>query len=140
MLEKRPLSIRLILFFENYVRGMCMGRLLIILFSPPWQSENTDTVYEFARAALEEGHEVTVFCDVDALYNLMINQILPDMMTPGGKMAKLIESGVQIHACGESARLRGIDPQTNLIKGTIRSSLGRLAELMEKHDRIVAFG
>jgi sulfur relay (sulfurtransferase) complex TusBCD TusD component (DsrE family) len=117
-----------------------MGRLLIILFSPPWQSENTDTVYEFARAALEEGHEVTVFCDVDALYNLMINQILPDMMTPGGKMAKLIESGVQIHACGESARLRGIDPQTNLIKGTIRSSLGRLAELMEKHDRIVAFG
>jgi len=117
-----------------------MGSLLIILFSPPWQSENTDTVYEFARAALEQGHEVTVFCDVDALYNLMANQILPNMMTPAGKIAKLIELGVQIHACGESARLRGIDLQTSLIKGTIRSSLGRLAELMEKHDRIVAFG
>jgi sulfur relay (sulfurtransferase) complex TusBCD TusD component (DsrE family) len=139
-LEKTPLSIRLNLFFENYVRGIGMDRLLIILFSPPWQSENTDTVYEFARAALEEGHEVTVFCDVDALYNLMTSQILPNVMTPACKMAKLIELGVQIHACGESARLRGVDPQASLIKGTIRSSLGRLAELMEKHDQIVAFG
>lgn len=117
-----------------------MGRLLLILFSPPWQSENTDTVYEFARAALEEGHEVTVFCDIDALYNLMTSQILPNMATPAGKMAKLIEIGVQIQACGESARLRGIDLQTNLIKGAVRSSLGKLAESMEKHDRIVAFG
>ena len=117
-----------------------MRRLLIILFSPPWQSENTDTVYEFARAALEEGHEVTVFCDFDALYNLMASQILPNMTTPASKMAKLIRLGVQILACVESARLRGIDLQNNLIEGAGRSSLGRLAELMEKHDRIVAFG
>jgi len=117
-----------------------LGKLLIILFSPPWQSENTDTVYEFARAAMEEGHEVAVFCDIDATYNLMASQLLPDQTTPAGKMAKLIEMGVQVLACGESARLRGIDLQNNLIKGAVRSSLGRLAELMEEHDRILAFG
>jgi len=117
-----------------------VGKLLIILFSPPWQSENTDTVFGFAQTAMEEGHEVSVFCDIDATYNLMASQILPNQETPAGKFAQLIEMGVQVLACGESARLRGIDLQTNLIKGAVKSSLGRLAELIEKHDRIVAFG
>jgi len=117
-----------------------VGKLLIILFSPHWQSENTDTVFEFAKAAMEEGHEVSVFCDIDATYSLMASQILPDQATPAGKIAQLIEMGVQVLACGESARLRGIDLQTNLIKGVVKSSLGRLAQLMEKHNRIVAFG
>lgn len=117
-----------------------MGKLLIILFSPPWQSENTDTVYEFAKAAVEEGHEVTVFCDVDATYNLMASQLLPDRTSPASKMAKLVEMGVQIHACAESARLRGIDLQANIIQGVVKSSLGRCADLMAEHDRIVAFG
>jgi len=117
-----------------------MAKLLIILFSPPWQSENTDTAYEFAKVALEEGHDVTVFCDVDATYNLMASQILQDKTTPAGKMAQLIELGVHVQVCAESARVRGIDMQKNLVKGAVASSLGRLAELMEQHDRIVALG
>jgi sulfur relay (sulfurtransferase) complex TusBCD TusD component (DsrE family) len=117
-----------------------MGKLLLILFTPPWQSENTDTLYEFAKAAVDEGHEVTVFCDIDATYNLMTSQVLPNQATPPSKMAQLIEMGVQVLACQESARLRGIDLQTNLVKGAVRSSLGKLAELTEEHDRIVAFG
>jgi len=117
-----------------------MGKLLIILFSPPLQSQNTDTVYELAKAALEIGHEVTVFCDIDATYNLMASQVLPDQTTPASKVAQLIKAGVHVLACRESARLRGIDVQKNLIKGVVESSLGRLAELMEEADRIVAFG
>jgi sulfur relay (sulfurtransferase) complex TusBCD TusD component (DsrE family) len=117
-----------------------LGRLLIILFSPPWQSENTDTVYEFAKAAIAEGHQVTVFCDVEATYNLMASQVFPNQTTPASKMAQLIEMGAQVLACAESARIRGIDLQNNLIKGAVRSSLGKLAELMEGHDRIVSFG
>jgi len=117
-----------------------MGQLLIILFSPPWQSENTDTIYEFAKAAVEMGHEVTVFCDTDATYNLMASQVLPNQTTPASKIAQLIKTGVRVLVCRESARLRGIDLQKNLIEGVVESSLGRLTELMEKHDRIVAFG
>jgi sulfur relay (sulfurtransferase) complex TusBCD TusD component (DsrE family) len=117
-----------------------MGKLLIVLFTPPIQSQNTDTVYEFAKAAIGEGHEVTVFCDADATYNLMASQIVPDQATPAGKMAQLIKVGVKVLVCGESARLRGIDLQNNLIKGAVRSSLGKLAELMEQNDRIIAFG
>jgi len=117
-----------------------MAKLLIILFTPPWQSENTDTVYEFAKAAMEEGHEVTVFCDADATYHLMASQILPNQTTPADKIAQLIKNGVQVLACRESARLRGIDVKSDFLEGVVESSLGRLAELMEKHDRIVSFG
>jgi len=120
---------------------MYVGKLLIILFTPPWQSENTDTAYELAKAALEEDHEVTVFCDIDATYNLMASQMPPNQTTPAGKMAQLIEKGVRILACQESARLRGIDVEKNLLKGAVKSSLGTLAfELAEKHDRVIGFG
>jgi len=104
------------------------------------QSQNTDTVYELAKAAVEVGHQVTVFCDADATYSLMASQILPKQTTPASKIAQLIKAGVQVLVCRESARLRGIDLQKNLIEGVVESSLGRLAELMEQHDRIVAFG
>jgi sulfur relay (sulfurtransferase) complex TusBCD TusD component (DsrE family) len=70
----------------------------------------------------------------------MASQIVPDQATPAGKMAQLIKVGVKVLVCGESARLRGIDLQNNLIKGAVRSSLGKLAELMEQNDRIIAFG
>ena len=116
-----------------------MGKLLIILFSSPMQFQNTNTVYEFAKAAVEESHEVTVFCDVDAVYNLMASQILPDQKTPAKKLAELINRGVHFLACVESARLRGIDSKKALIKGTVESSLGELALLMDRCDRVMAF-
>ena len=116
-----------------------MGSLLIILFSSPMQFQNTDTVYEFAKAAVEEGHEVMVFCDVDAVYNLMESQILPDQKTPAKKLAELVDRGVHFLACMESARLRGIDSKKALVKGAVESSLGELAVLIDEADRVVAF-
>ena len=103
------------------------------------QYQNTDTVYEFAKAAVEESYEVTVFCDVDAVYNLMASQILQDQKTPAKKLAELITKGVHFLVCRESARLRGIDSKEALIKGAIESSLGELALLMDQSDRVVAF-
>jgi tRNA 2-thiouridine synthesizing protein D len=117
-----------------------MGKLLIILFSPPMQSQNTDTVYEFAKAAAEKGHEVTVFCDIDATYNLLVNQVAANEKSPAGKIQQLIKTGIHVLACRESARLRGIDVESDLIPGVVESSLGRLAELMDQQDRVVAFG
>jgi len=118
---------------------MCLGKLLIILFSSPLQYQSTDTVYEFARAAVETGHEVSVFCDADAVYNLVASQILPDQMSPAKKLAKLIDAGVRILVCQQSARLRGVDVEKALISGVMKSSLGELARLMEDSDRVVSF-
>jgi len=116
-----------------------LGSLLIILFSSPMQFQNTDTVYEFAKAAVEGGHEVMVFCDVDGVYNLVASQILSDQKTPAKKLAELVDKGVRFLVCMESARLRGIDSKKALIKGAVESSLGELAILIDEADRVVAF-
>ena len=117
-----------------------MGNLLIILFSSPLQSQNIHTVYELAQAALEMKHEVTVFCDDDATYNLMSMPMMSGKAPPASKMEELVKKGVHVLACRESARIRGIDVKKDFIQGVVESSLGKLAELMEQNDRIVAFG
>jgi sulfur relay (sulfurtransferase) complex TusBCD TusD component (DsrE family) len=117
-----------------------MGKLLLILFSPGARSQNIETVYELARAAVESGHQVTVFCDADANYGLVAKQIHLDKISVVHKIAYLIEHGVPVLACRESARLRGIDTKKDFVKGVVDSSLGRLTELMEQHDRIATFG
>ena len=115
-----------------------MGKLLMVLFSSPMQFQNSDTVFNFAEAAVKLGHEVTIFCDIDAVYNLKASQILASQETPAAKVAQLMERGVQVLACMESARLRGIVKE-ELIRGVRESSLARLVELMEESDRVVAF-
>ena len=115
-----------------------MGKLLIVSFSSPIQFQNTDTVFNFAGAATMLGHEVTIFCDLDAVYTLKASQVLPDIETPAAKVAQLLEKGVQVLACMESARLRGI-VKKELVQGVRESSLARLVELMEESDRVVAF-
>jgi sulfur relay (sulfurtransferase) complex TusBCD TusD component (DsrE family) len=115
-----------------------MGKLLIVLFSSPMQFQNADTVFNFAEVAVRLGHKVTIFCDIDAVYNLIARQVLPNEETPAAKVARLIEKGVQVLACMESARLRGVTRE-ELIQGVKESSLARLVELMEESDRVVAF-
>jgi len=85
-------------------------------------------------------HEVTVFCDADATYNLLARRNPSGDESPAGKITELISRGVHVLACRESARVRGIDVKKDFIEGVIESSLGRLAELMQQHDRIVSFG
>ena len=121
-------------------RVAVMGKLLIILFSPGTQSQNIETVYELARIAVETGHGVTVFCDADATCSLLAKQTLRNEKAVADKIAYLIEHGVQVLACRESARLRGINTKKDVVQGVVESSLGGLAELMEQHDRIAAFG
>ena len=122
------------------LQGQAMGKLLLILFSPPTQLQNTVTVCELSKAAVKMGHKVTVFCDADATYNLLASQIFQDKTTAASRIADLIKRGVRVLACRESARLRGIDTKKDLIQGVVESSLGGLADLMGKHDRIAAFG
>lgn len=116
-----------------------MGKLLIILFSSPIQFQNTDTACEFAKAAVKDGHKVSIFCDVDSIYALTASQILPNQMTPAKKLSELIDKGARILACQESARLRGVDLKESF-RGVEESSLAELAQLIEESNRVVAFG
>lgn len=114
-----------------------MSKLLILLFSSPMQFQNTSTAFNFAETAAHLGHEVAVFCDTDGIYNLLAGELL-DEEKSAARVARLVEKGVQILACMESVRRRGINMQ-NLVRGVRKSSLAQLVELMEISDRIVAF-
>lgn len=114
-----------------------MSKLLMLLFSSPMQFQNTNTVFNFAEAAANLGHEVAVFCDIDGVYNLLASQ-LSDEENSAAKVARLVEKGIQVLACVESARRRGINMK-NLIHGVKKSSLAKLVELMEEFDRVVIF-
>lgn len=115
-----------------------MSKLLLVLFSSPMQFQSADTVFNFAEAAVRLGHEVTIFCDIDGVYSLKANQILPDEETSAAKVAQLIGKGVQVLACMESARLRGITKE-EFIHGVKESSLARFVELVEECDRVMVF-
>jgi len=140
MIKNTRLNIKTRGVLHHSHKGQNMGKLLIVLFSPPMLSQNTDAVLELTKAAVKIGHEVTIFCDIDAVYNLLAKQILPNQSTPASKFAQLIKQDVRVLACRESARLRGLDVKNEFLKGVVESSLGRLAELMEQADRVVAFG
>lgn len=115
-----------------------MGKLLIVLFSSPMQFENSATALNLAEAAVRLGHKVTIFCDIDGVYNLKASQVLSERETPAAKIARLMEKDVKVVACMESARLRGIDKE-ELINGVEHGSLARFAELLEEADKVVAF-
>jgi sulfur relay (sulfurtransferase) complex TusBCD TusD component (DsrE family) len=117
-----------------------MGKLLMILFSSPIQFQDIDTVCEFAKAAIKEKHEVSIFCDIDSIYGLTVSQILPDQTAPAKKLSELIDSGVHVLACRESARLRGVDLKKESFKGVKEGSLADLAQLIEESNRVIAFG
>jgi sulfur relay (sulfurtransferase) complex TusBCD TusD component (DsrE family) len=115
-----------------------MGKLLIVLFSSPMQFENSGTALNFAEAAVKLGHKVTIFCDIDGVYNLKAGQPPSNEETPAAKITHLMERGVEVVACMESARLRGMGKE-ELIHGVKHGSLAMFAELLEESDRTVAF-
>ena len=65
---------------------------------------------------------------------------MQNQTTPAKKFAELVDRGVQILACRESARVRGIDLPKDSFKGVKESSLAELAQLIEESNRVIAFG
>ena len=51
-----------------------MGRLGILFFNGPYQAESAETVCKLASTALDKGHEVRIFCYMDAVNAALENQ------------------------------------------------------------------
>ena len=110
-------------------------RLLLIVLSPP-RSRGLHTAVNLAYAALGRGHESIIFCTGDGVENVRENKIgllsLP--------LARLIEKGLKVMVCRESARRRGLLTGVDLINGVKRSSLAEMVELMDSCERTLVFG
>ena len=107
-----------------------------------YQHQSTDSAYQFAKAALEKGHEVPrIFFYHDGVYNASSLTEPPqddrNVVSRWQKLAK--EHKIDMVVCIAAALRRGIKEE-NLAEGFRISGLGQLVEAGIQADRLVVFG
>jgi tRNA 2-thiouridine synthesizing protein D len=108
----------------------------------PYNHQAADTAYQFAKAAIEKGHEIhRVFFYHDGVNNASkLTQPPQDDRNIVNRWSKMAEEhGVDLVVCVAAAMRRGIVDE-NLATGFRISGLGQLVESGIQADRLVTFG
>ena len=92
-----------------------------------------DTACGLASAAVERGHEVTVFFHMGGVSLLQASRA-------ADRLAHVITLGVRLLACRTSAKERGMESEDDLMEGSVISSLSELVEMLDRFDRILFLG
>jgi tRNA 2-thiouridine synthesizing protein D len=114
----------------------------LLVSEGPYTHQAPDTAYQFAKAALEGGHEIQrVFFYHDGVNNsTRLTEPPLDDRHIVNRWSKLAEQyGVDLVVCVAAALRRGIRDE-NLAKGFRISGLGQLVESGIQADRLVVFG
>ena len=119
----------------------------------PYQHQASDSAYQFAKAALEKGHEIfRVFFYHDGVNNATRLAVPPqddrNIMQLWSNLAK--EHKLDLVVCIAAAQRRGLLDQdeakrqgkdaNNIMEGFRISGLGQLIEAGIECDRLVVFG
>jgi tRNA 2-thiouridine synthesizing protein D len=112
----------------------------ILLLTSPYTYQNSHTLYELGKSALEKGYGVKVFLFVDGVNNAKLGQD-PDPDIPMNERFKeLAEMGAEFQACGLCTSARGFDQNgSDFIDGVEVTGLTEFAEIVGKVDRFVSF-
>ena len=73
-----------------------MKKITMILGSPPYGGQDVDTVLGIARAALKEGHGVTVVGSGDGTYGFLKGQRASGAPNAEKGFADIIEQGAKV--------------------------------------------
>ncbi len=114
----------------------------ILVNEGPYNHQAADTAYQFAKAAIDKGHEIhRVFFYHDGVNNASkLTQPPQDDRNIVNRWSKLAEEhGVDLVVCVAAALRRGIVDE-NLATGFRISGLGQLVESGIQADRLVTFG
>jgi tRNA 2-thiouridine synthesizing protein D len=115
-----------------------MAKLGLLLTSGPFQFESWDTAASIAEAAVERGHEVSIFLYLDGVYNPIKHQTFPDLnQMPKDRFAALVGKGATIIACGICVNARGLEKGKDYITGVRVGGLPDFAEIVGEVDRLV---
>jgi len=117
-----------------------MARLGILFFDGPYQTEAAETVIKLSKAALEKGHEVRIFCYMDAVNALLENQKkIEGIFNIEEGFKEILEKGATIRLCNLCL----------LVRGTIKNCLKRecgdvkragtpdLAKIIDETDKLI---
>jgi uncharacterized protein len=116
-----------------------MGTLLIHLTRGPEDPTRAALAFLVAKAAQEEGHEVSLFLAGDAV-QLLRDAVLDQLTGLGtGSLREsydaAVAGGAKLYASGMSAKARGVE-----LDGKAEAALpNRLAQLVFEHDRVLSY-
>ncbi|MGH8549479.1 MAG: sulfurtransferase complex subunit TusD [Methylococcales bacterium] len=120
--------------------------------SAPYSGQGSETAYRFARAVLQDGHEIfRVFFYFEGIYNSLACSGPPDdekdIVNRWSRLA--IEQNIDLVVCVSAAMRRGLaqsenggDPRLRplIAKGFRISGLGQWVEAGIQADRLLVFG
>ena len=114
----------------------------LLVSEGPYTHQAPDTAYQFAKAALAKGHQISrVFFYHDGVNNsTRLTDPPQDDRHIVNRWSQLAEEhGIDLVVCVAAALRRGIRDE-NLAKGFRISGLGQLVEAGIQADRLVVFG
>jgi tRNA 2-thiouridine synthesizing protein D len=122
-----------------------MAHIGVLLTGGPFDSERWRTAYELGRAALDGGHEVSIFHYLDGALVPVADQTLPGCSDAGlydemptEKFQRLIDDGAAVVCCGLCVDARGIDAETDYPDGVEVGLLPDLADIVGEADRVIS--
>ncbi|MEX2739625.1 MAG: DsrE/DsrF/TusD sulfur relay family protein [Candidatus Wukongarchaeota archaeon] len=117
-----------------------MVKIGIMLNAAPFQNQSHYTAVKITEAALDKGHEVTIFLYDEAVYSPMEAQEFPEWeRLPKDDFKRLIEKGAEIIACGLCVDLRGLEEGKGYIKEVTVGGLADFANVVSLVDKIITF-
>jgi predicted peroxiredoxin len=116
-----------------------MPKLLINLTSGPEHPTRAALGFLVARAAVEQGHEVTLFLAGDAV-QLMREPVLDNLVGLGtGSLRESYDAvragGARVYVSGMSSKTRGFEPAA----GVEAAMPAKLVELAFEADRVLTY-
>jgi len=128
-------------------------KFAIQINSAPYQTQGSDTAFQFIRAALRNGHEIVrVFFYHEGVYNGLGYAMPPDDERPVVKRWSDLarEHGIDLVICISAAQRRGLlsreeavrvgKADTDLAEGFRIAGLGLWVEACLNADRFLIFG
>jgi sulfur relay (sulfurtransferase) complex TusBCD TusD component (DsrE family) len=117
-----------------------MGRLGILFFNGPYQAESAETVCKLAEKALDKGHDVRIFCYMDAVNAALANQKdIEGIFNIETGFKEILDKGATVRLCNLCL----------LVRGTMKNCLNRecgdikragtpdLAKIIEETDKLI---
>lgn len=106
--------------------------MFILLIGSTDSQKTAEKIINLTSATLNKGHQVVVFFNAESTRLLMKGRI--EQFSP------FISQGVRLLACRTSAQEMGLTTRGDLIKGSEKSSMGELVDLIEVSDRVLFLG
>ena len=115
-------------------------RLGILFFSGPYQAQGPETVCKIANAALDKGHEVRIFCYMDAVNALLEKQKkVEGIFNVEEAFREILGKGAEIRLCNLCLLVRGT--MKNCLKrecGDVkRAGTPDLAKIVLETDKLI---